>query len=468
MRHLAPPERPRPSAVASAPGGSREIGEPEIDTQVTFDGAGGWGDGMAPLGRWRHSPIRRAAAAAGLSAAILGAGAAMVPLDSTITSRGSVVPGHRGRIPDAPGGARVQAVLAADGAAVRAGQALVLLDSARAQADVDAIRARLREALLTQARLEAERDGTDTIALPEELRSSAAGIGAALEGQRHLMASHRQEVGNQAALLNGRITAIRDEIAGYQGENAAHRRRLALLADERAAIRTLLAKGLATRNQLLTLDDTVVGEHAAVIRNQTMIAQALSQIAATQLQLRDLPAARRKQVEDEMAANQTAIDDLRGQLRHAHEALDRTTIRAAESGTVFGLGKLAAGQVVRAGQTILTVMPKDGPVIVEARIPDGPVNVEPGQRATVRLLVAGTGAAPVAGKVVDVRDSDPSGALALVRIEGGPATAGIYPDAPAEVSIVTGTHTMLGVLLRPLEAQLGKWMGGGNGGNVGG
>jgi len=151
------------------------------------------------------------------------------------------------------------------------------------------------------------------------------------------------------------------------------------------------------------------------------------------------------------------------QLDAAVDVIERAAIRAPITGTVVGLKVHTTGGIIKPGETLLSIVPRDEPLVVEARLDPNDIDVvHKGLEAQVRLtpLNART-VPPLPGHVVWVsadRLSDEQSGISyyLARIEIVPAEGALpsdvvlYPGMPAEVMIPTGERTFAEYLLAPI------------------
>jgi len=151
------------------------------------------------------------------------------------------------------------------------------------------------------------------------------------------------------------------------------------------------------------------------------------------------------------------------QLEAARDTLRRTELRAPYSGYVVGLTVFSVGGVVKAGETLMDIVPHLGGLIVEATITvDDVKDVHPGMPAEVRLTAYKQRSVPtVAGKVVQVsadRLTDTRTGegyyLAQIKVDEHELASmkdiRLAPGMPALVMIPTGERTALDYLLRPV------------------
>ena len=159
----------------------------------------------------------------------------------------------------------------------------------------------------------------------------------------------------------------------------------------------------------------------------------------------------------------------RARLRAALDVIARARIRAPLSGVVVGLKVHSIGGVIAPGAVLMSIVPDNEKLIVEARIDPNDIDVvRKGLEARVRLTpFSARQLAPLKGLVLSVSadaitDERSGQKYYLARIELAPIPAevlkpgSLYPGMPVEVMIVTGSRTMLDYLLSPLIESFGR------------
>lgn len=171
-----------------------------------------------------------------------------------------------------------------------------------------------------------------------------------------------------------------------------------------------------------------------------------------------------------------AIHDDTGQLEYMRRQLNETKekyklfeydlsnaeVKAPAAGTVINLSQLTVGAVISAGTKLMSIVPDDEALQVEAMLPIHLVdNVHPG--LPVEMIfpafdqintpkIPGTLQSISADRITDEKMGPYYKAKALVSPEGMKILGHrkIRPGMPVEVFIVTGERTMMSYLLKPL------------------
>ncbi len=187
---------------------------------------------------------------------IFGVWAAVAPLSTAAIAQGEVtVEGKRKTVQHFEGGI-VGEILVRDGTVVKAGQVLVRLERAQAQAVLSLVEGRLLSAQSLEARLKAERDGADSLVFPPEMQARANNpdYRTVMDGQRRIFSARRNALASKIALLRKRDSQVKIEISGLRAQLKADDRQLALIEEELSGIRALVKRGLVAKPRLLALE----------------------------------------------------------------------------------------------------------------------------------------------------------------------------------------------------------------------
>lgn len=404
---------------------------------------------------------------------VFGTWAWLAPLDSAAIAIGTVsVESNRKTIQHLEGGI-VAEILVGEGDRVNADQIVVQLDATQARASRDLLVGRLGEALVLEARLIAERDNADEVDFPETELSDWDGDAAAraIKGQKGIFESRRVAQQENEGVLRQRIAQLNEQIEGLKGQIDSEDRQIELLQQELLDVRELVEKGLARRPRMLALERNVAAIEGDRSGNRASIAGSRQAIGETELRISGLHTQRQNEVLEELRNDQALIADLRERLLAAQAILARTSIRSPLDGTVVDLRIHTTGGVLRPGEAIMDIVPRNDKLVIDVRIDPQDIDVVfPGLRAHVTLTALNRRAQiPLAGTLTSVsadllQDPQTGAIYYLGRVEldvqqpglaGGPT---LYPGMQAEVMIVTGNNTPLDYLLRPLTRSLRRAM----------
>ena len=392
--------------------------------------------------------------------------AALVPIGGAVIAPGTVAAeSHNKRIAHPSGGA-VAEIYVRNGDKVAVGAPLIRLDATVATAEA-ALAASTHDQLMAQkARLEAERSGAPALAFPDELSGRTdEGAAAIMGNERKLFAMRLAEEQGSLAQFAARIGQLEQQIAGYRAQIAASRRQMALIAPERAGIASLYERGYVTLARRNELERRTLDYQGGVASLQTMIAQAQEKIIETREQMRQLRRARQAEAATQLASVESALAQQRARSVATDHVKQDAVIKAPYAGVVEKLSVASIGDVVRAAEPILELVPTHGRFVIDAVVGVGDVDrVTTGQSARVRFPALNGATTPdVDGRVLSVasdRSVDPrtGAAFFAVRVSfDGPAlrqSVALKSGMPAEVFIQTGSRSMTSYIIKPLREQL--------------
>jgi hemolysin D len=354
-------------------------------------------------------------------------------MDIHAIASGKIQPSGRSKVvqPLEPG--KVVAIFVENGGRVEAGDVLLELDRTETAADQEAqardlesagAEAARRSAAVAAARLEQQ-------AIPV---SFPPGISRPIREREEAVLL--ADLGQLSASLNSlKAQAAQTRAAiGRLTDSIAAREKVIALTRERVDMRELVEKrGAGSRSQIIdaleryqTEVTTQVGEQgqlressAALDATEKKIAETVSQFIADQTQ---------KLAEAERKHDRLAQDLIKAQSKN-----ERTRLRAPASGVVQQLAVTSLGQVVTSGQALMTIVPPDAPLEIEAMILNKDIGfVRLGQPAVVKVeAFPFTRYGTIDGKVtrisadaVDMRNApNLSEAAATVRPQGASSSA---------------------------------------------
>jgi HlyD family secretion protein len=399
----------------------------------------------------------------------LGGWAALVPLSGAAVAPAIVAPdGYRKTIQHLEGGI-VAEIRVREGTVVEAGDVLVVLDDTRARAEYAKTGAKLAAAQARGARLAAEQAGADEPAFPADLLAEAGQDPATeqlLRAERESRLARRQVLADQIAVRDSQIAEANSDLATSEGSLASIDRQLGLIDEEIATVEDLLVRGLDRKPRLLALQRTraeLEGERNAAIGNA---ARTKELIGATAADRAALISGRAEEVASGLAETRASINELQAAVRTARDILERSTIRAPVAGEVVELRLRTVGGVIGPGEPMMDLVPRDEPLVIEARVAPRDIDVvHPGLAADIRLLafrtryltrIRGVVQTVSGDRLLDAKTGEPYYTAQIVidtaslrqQVPDIHLTAGM----PAEALIITGERTMFEYLIDPIRS----------------
>jgi hemolysin D len=305
-------------------------------------------------------------------------------IDIVATATGRILPTARVKVIQPFEIGVVRAIHVQEGQQVKAGDILVELDATANTAET----ARLTQALLA-ARLDAARlgaalsEGGD----PEAAFQPPVGADEAqIQIQRQLLANQLEE--QRAKLAN---------LDRQRAQSEANRAAVAAtIAELEAAIpllreRVLIRKTLADRqlgsklNALELQQDLVEHEHELQVQ-RGRLAEAAAATAAIDEQRREAAAEYRRGALAELAEAERKAAGLAEELVKAEQRRQLQTLAAPVDGTVQQLAVHTLGGVVTPAQPLMTLVPADSRLEIEAMVPNKDIGfVQAGQQAEIKV-----------------------------------------------------------------------------------
>lgn len=399
--------------------------------------------------------------------------AAIAPLDEGVAAAGVVAIDTKRKTVQHLSGGIVKEVLVREGDEVDEGQSLIRLDSAVARANHESVRQRYLGLRAMQGRLQAEQTGAGSIAFHPDLQAAATDplIRQQMQNQEQLFLTRR-------SLLRSDLQSIEESIQGQEGLLQAYsgmmenrRNQLRLINEELTNLRGLVKEGYAPRNRQLEMERLVAESSAAIADLQGNTVRARRAIGELRQRALSRQQEYRKEVETQLADVSREVLSDNEKLHAVTDDLGRTEIKAPASGQVVGLAVQTVGGVVQPGQKLMDIVPKDAPLLLEARVAphlidrvhaDLPVDVRFSSFAHSPQLVVDGKVVSISGDLLTEPQTNVSYYLARVQVTPeGLKHLGkrqLQPGMPVEVIFKTGERSMLTYLLHPLTKRLAASM----------
>ncbi len=412
-----------------------------------------------------RGPMRIGLAAFALLAFVLGGWFAYAPMGSAVIAQGSVVVRGRPQLVQHLDGGIVREIHVRDGHQARRGDLLVRLDETLLLANLEIYRNRLRDAISSRARLEAERDGLQEIVFDDSI-ASRLGLGNVepqRRAQRELFTARRIARQGQVEQLQEKIAQSQNQFVGAEGLIAALTDQLASLDKELEGLRELQADGHAPLSRVLAQERARAELAGRLAEKRAELASIGNAIRETEIGILQVHRQFQESVLSELRQVTTQVEDMTQQIVATIEQLERIEIRAPISGIVHELAVHTIGGVIPPGGTLMQLISTEEGFDIEVNVESHSIDhLHLGQEAVILFPAFNLNTTPeLFGSVVrisptSVVDEHTGAAFYRLAIDVTPqeiARLGelrLLPGMPAEAHLRLPERTAMSYLMKPL------------------
>ncbi len=366
-------------------------------------------------------------------------------------------------------GGIISEIAVKEGDFVEQGQTLLRLDDAQTRAELSIVKAQLAELSAKRGRLLAERDSLDTILFVEEFLNTHPSGAEFLTGESRLFEGNRKHRSSQKEQLLLGIQQLEEEINGLEAQRDSKAKEIEIVAAEHNKIKGLADKGFMEGSRVSASDRewaSLLGEKGEI---DAGIARARARSSEIQLQIIAVDEAARTDAQRELSIVEPKISELKERRIAIEDRLSRTDIRAPISGIVNELSVHTIGGVISPAETLVTIVPQDAKLKIEARLPPTEIDqVSVGQKARLRFSAFNQRTTPeldgIITHVSPATSTDKSTGMPyyladvtippdeLAKLGDNP----LVPGMPVEVFVSTDQRTAMSYLSKPLVDQFNR------------
>ncbi len=415
-------------------------------------------------------PLRVGYASLGLLVGVIGVWSVETEIAGAVISEGKVMVENNRQIVQHAEGGIVAEVVARDGDHVSAGDVLIKLDDTILRSELAAAELQLLELKARRARLVAERDQKAFVTFESDLTlANSAAAKAQVEGQRDLFVARLETFRRGIGQIEERILQTENQVKGIEAQLASVKKQTQLARDELDILEGALSRGLTQSAKVTVLRREVARLEGEDGRLVAEIAQLRAEVAELEIEKSQLESSRLENAIAELRDIEFKEFELTEASISLRKRFERLEIRAPVDGVVFNTNVFGRDAVVQPAEPLLYIVPKDQPLIVEARIPSIHIDqVFVGQPAILRLSAFNQNLTPEV--VAEVRSiaadatTNEASTAAYYRVEinleqegiEGEETPELLPGMPVEVYLRTEDRTPMSYFLKPLSDQLAR------------
>ena len=400
--------------------------------------------------------------------------AAWAPLDEGVAAPATVsVESRRKTIQHMQGGV-IREVLVKEGAEVKEGEVLMVLDDGATRAAFESIRQNYLAQRAQEGRLLAEVSAAPSISFHPDLQNSSEPLVLQHKTvQQQLFVSRRAALSAEIAAATQAIAGMQGQITGMTQMLESRRNQAALQTQQLAGVKSLADDGFAPRNQALQLEQTQAELRTSLTELEANVERVKSSIAEQRLRIAQRQQEFIKEVSSQLADVRREVQANQERLSAVTTELGRTQIKASVSGQVIGISVSGVGGVVTPGQRLMDILPRGEVLLLDAKVQPQVIDrIKVGDTAEVRFQAfANSPQLVVHGKLVSLSGDAVTEAVGnqvrnyyLARVELTPAglkalgTRVMQPGMSADVLIKTGERSMLTYLMHPLLKRVAASM----------
>jgi len=348
-------------------------------------------------------------------------------IDQTTRAQGQIIPSSRSQIIQSYDGGVLQELLVKEGDHVEKDQILAKLDQTRMLTTYLEAKAKAAALSGNVSRLTAEVYGT-----PLKFDE--------------LLNEYKEFQSNQRILFNKRTKAINEEISALKEQ-------LDLTVSELNMTQPLLITGDVSKVEVLRLQKQVTDVQAQIANKKNKYLQ---------------------DAQAELNKSQEELAGVMQQVAQKKEQLDRVELRSPMSGTVKNVKITTLGGVIKPGEEVMQIVPSGDDLIIEAKVkPSEIAFIKPGLDVIVKIdaydysiygSLHGKLTYISADTLVEENRTQAGGDQTYYRVQiktDGKKFSSkksenleIEPGMTATVEIITGSHTVLSYLTKPITKTI--------------
>jgi HlyD family type I secretion membrane fusion protein len=405
-----------------------------------------------------------------LTFGVMGGWSAVARLDRGVVAQGIIMVEDNRKVVQHFEGGMVSEILVREGQSVAEGEQLVRLAPLQAGSSVEMVRSQLDSALALEASLAAELDGRDSVAFPGEMLARRFGspvLNRILQDQQIQFDERKRSRSAQVTLIEAKVVQLQTETEGIAVEKASTEKQIGFLDEELTGLRSLKERGLIPITRVLAMERERTRLEGVIGRAIADTAKATNGMSEARLQVMQLKQKFQEEVSAQLLDTRQKINALREQLIVGQDKLTRLDIRAPRAGSVQNLKVFTVGQVVRAGESLMEIVPDSEKLVVHAQLPVNSIeHLSVGQTAEIRFpglhsrriqVMTGKLASISRDRLVDDVTKQPY-FLGLINLTDAELDERyrdkLVAGMQADVVISTGERTALQYIVSPLSDSL--------------
>ncbi len=389
-------------------------------------------------------------------------------LDEVTRGDGKIIPSSEVQALQSLDAGIVDEFLVKEGDNVKKGQVLLRLRDIEASSDLGANQARYLGLLASITRLQAQAEGRDEIDFPEEVINGAPN---SVKEEINVFHANKLQLERQINVLKQQMAQREQEVEELNTRINDLKDVIYLQRKELNMIKPLVERGSAPKLELLQLQRGIKEKTSELNSLKTSLPRSKSAIEEAKARIEEIKSTAQSKAQTELASKLIELNEIKERLSGLKERKGRREIKSPVDGIVQEITINTIGGVVRAGEDLIKIVPKDDQLIVEARIkPSDRAFIYPGQQAIIKITAYDFSIyGGLKGELLDISadtiENEQGEVFYRVRLRTYDTklkrkgeVLPIIPGMIASVDILTGQKTVMQYLLKPFIKTLDNAM----------
>ena len=304
-------------------------------------------------------------------------------VDEVAIGRGKVIPHGKVKVIQTPENGIILDLHVEEGDQVTTGQKLVELDPTLSEIDYESSKT-------TYENLKSEID-----ILEKELKGETSDLEQLInEGVdksfiltlMELRQQNKQNLSNKEKTIGHEIAQAKSSYDAAVAKKHIAEKRIDMIEEEVKDLKILYDSGAISKTDYVKKCDELVILESELEASKQEIINSSAKIQESQQSYNNLSEEYRRELLSTIVQKQTQLLTAEAQMNKSAKVKNMNTITCPVDGRVNGLGTTAIGGVVQASTPIMTIVPKDTPMIIEANIFNKDIGfVHEGQLADIKV-----------------------------------------------------------------------------------
>ncbi len=302
-------------------------------------------------------------------------------VDEVAVARGKITPTGSVKVVQSGNKGIIKEILVEEGQNVKQGDVLVVLDTTKTQADVDALKKQVAFYTMTVDRLQAEMNDAPFIVEPNELLDPKD-----IAAQKTLYESRRIKLNSDKNRIESVIAQQNASISSSRATQEKYNALLAVAQEKEGKLNELFKSDAVSYFQLLEARQTRVEYQKSSEAMVEEILKAEAQLAEARTQLANVINTYKQETMTQLVEAKRQLDSYQEELRKANQTNEQSVITATDTGEIDGLSIFTIGGIVAEGQTLMNIVPEGAKMEVEAYVDNKDIGfIRVGQDAEVKV-----------------------------------------------------------------------------------